>query len=256
MTLHKKGAAYGTLNSARSAIALLHRNETADPLVQRFVKGAFRIRPSKPKYEKTWDVGIVLDFLERWWPLESLSLMQLSQRLVVLLALSTAQRPQTLACIRLSQIQRSETGIEIKISDLIKTSRPEAHQPLLHLPYMANNPKLCVPTTVFKYTEVTAHSRGQEDRLIITTTKPIHAVSSETISRWIRQVLTESGIDPDFTGYSTRHAATSAAARQGVLESIIKQTAGWSARSQVFAKHYNRPITQDRRVFATTVLGR
>jgi len=104
--------------------------------------------------------------------------------------------------------------------------------------------------------EVPAQRRGQEDRLIITTTKPIHAVSSETISRRIRQVLTESGTDPDFTGYSTRHAATSAAARQGVLDSIIKQTAGWFARLQVFAKQYYRPITQDRRLFANTVLDR
>jgi len=200
---HERNATYGTLNSARSAISLITRRDVAnDPFVKRFFKGVFRLRPNKPKYIRTWDVSIVLAELEKWWPLTTLSLITLSKRLVVLIALTTAQRPQTLA-----NIKQSTVGLEIEISDLIKTSRPRAPQPLLELPFMQSDVRLCVPTTVTHYIQVTTPLRRGEDRLNLSTTKPHRAASSETIARWLEQVLVASGIAPVFfpvTGSGTQ----------------------------------------------------
>ena len=33
----------------------------------------YKARPNMPRYRVTWDVGIVLRFLARWHPMESLS---------------------------------------------------------------------------------------------------------------------------------------------------------------------------------------
>ena len=53
-------------------------------------------------------------------------------------------------------------------------------------------------------------------------TSPHSAVGSQTVSRWIRTVLSNAGIDAQYTGPSTRAAATSMAADSGVpLEDII-----------------------------------
>ncbi|KAI8428154.1 hypothetical protein MSG28_002401 [Choristoneura fumiferana] len=83
-----------------------------------------------------------------------------------------------------------------------------------------------------------------ENRLILTTKNPIHAASSQTIGRWLKQTLASSGIDTGvFSGHSTRHAATSAARRAGVSVDTIRRSAGWSAQSLTFANFYNRPIT-------------
>jgi hypothetical protein len=57
----QNGAAYGSINSLRSAIALIlgpHIGE--DSPIRRFCKGASKLRPAQPKYNTTWDPKTVL----------------------------------------------------------------------------------------------------------------------------------------------------------------------------------------------------
>ena len=64
-------------------------------------------------------------------------------------------------------------------------------------------------------------------------------MGTQTLSRWIKRTLKESGVDTGvFSAYSVRHASTSAAKRAGVSIDVIKRIAGWSKDSQVFAKYY------------------
>ena len=88
-----QGAASGTLNSERSAISLLSSVELGNnPLISRFLKGAFKIRPTKPKYTSIWSTEVVLKWAETLEPLESLDLKSLTFKAVILLALATAHR--------------------------------------------------------------------------------------------------------------------------------------------------------------------
>ncbi len=49
------------------------------------------------------------------------------------------------------------------------------------------------------------------------------AVTSSTISHWIKEFLSKSGDDPNFSAHSTRSASSSAASRVGVpVESILR----------------------------------
>ena len=59
-----------------------------------FLKGVFNLRPPVPRYKEVWDVSIALRFLKT--PISSLSLKNLSLKLVMLLSLVTAERGQTL----------------------------------------------------------------------------------------------------------------------------------------------------------------
>ncbi|XP_046468122.1 uncharacterized protein [Neodiprion pinetum] len=250
------GASYGTLNATRSAISLVSTNDmTNDWIISRFFKGIFRLRPTKPRYDETWDVGIVLTYIANLYPLESLNNQQLSERLVTLLALGTAHRVQTFSLMRLDNISHSAQGFEIRISDIIKTSRPGAFQPLLLLPYFREQPRLCIASTLKRYLEITKPLRGDCSNVLITSRKPFKSASTQTISRWIRSVLAKSGIGPEFTAHSTRHASTSAALAKGLDISAIRNTAGWSKDSQVFAEYYNRPIKSGRKDFAATVFS-
>lgn len=252
---YNSGASYGTLNSSRAAISLISTLDvTKEKMLSRFFKGIFRLRPIKPKYDEIWDVAPVLTFISNMYPLEKLSIQELSERLVTLLALGTAHRAQTFAVMQMTDITRSNDGYQIKISELIKTSRPGALQPLLLLPFFKEKPELCIAGTLEKYLDVTKSLRGDCTNVILTSRKPFKAASRETISRWIRSVLTKSGINKKFSAHSTRHAATSAALAKGIDISVIKNTAGWSQGSHVFAKFYNRPIKATRKDFATTVV--
>ena len=76
-------------------------------------------------------------------PLEELSFVQLTQKTIMLLALATAQRAQTISLIKLENIKEVNIGFEIEIADLIKTSRPGAAQPFLFIPRFDSEPRCC-----------------------------------------------------------------------------------------------------------------
>ena len=165
------------------------------------------------------------------WPLEALSLQRLTYRLILLLALATAQRTQTLQAISLPNLRQIIHGYAIEIPKLIKTSRPGTFQPLLELPRFPNNPPLCVPTTLESYVAATAPLRGSEEQLFITYTNPYRAASKDTVSRWLRTTLVLCGIDRRFPAHSTRYAASSKALKKGVSLDKIRKAACWSKES-------------------------
>nr|CAH7748607.1 unnamed protein product [Callosobruchus chinensis] len=82
--------------------------------------------------------------------------------------------------------------------------------------------------------------------------------TTQTLGRWVKSVLVESGIDTKkFTAHSTRHAATSAAARKGLHFDTIRLAAGWSKkhlRIKMFAAVYNRPLVVESKAFTETIL--
>ena len=63
------GKQYRTINTFRSAISMTHNEIDSKkvgqhPLVTRFLRGVFNSRPPAPRYTCTWNVDIVLSFLE------------------------------------------------------------------------------------------------------------------------------------------------------------------------------------------------
>lgn len=250
----ERGSSYNSLNSHRSALKLLYNRFEDEDILSRFFRGIFKLKPIFPKYNVTWDPCVVLKYLSTMFPLVSLSLQKLTFKLVTLLALVSAQRIQTLSKIQTANIKQFQNHVEIRISDLIKTSRPNRAQPLITLPFFVQKPELCVASTLLSYITRTKDIRQNTPYLFITHKKPHHKASVQTISRWVKTVLKDSGIDTSqFTGHSTRHASTSAAYRVGANIETIRKAAGWSSKSDVFAKFYNKPIFTEEN-FAETIL--
>jgi len=223
------GASYSVINTSRSAISLISlRDISQDGLITRFLKGVFKQKPTKPRYASTWDTAPVLNYIEKLPPMSKLKIKDAVEKLTILLALSTAHRLQTLALINIENISKSSSGITIKIPDQIKTSRPGSFQPDLYLPFFTTKPSLCVASCVLEYVEITKHLRDRSNkRLFISTIKPYGPASPQTIGHWIKSLLSKAGIDTEqFSAYSTRHAAVSAAFNKGVDIATIRRTAG------------------------------
>lgn len=212
--LFHSGAQYGSLNSYRSALALLlGSNISNDDRIKRFFIGVFRLKPPSPKYDTTWDTSLVLDSLSRKYPNEELTLEDLSKKCTMLLALTTAHRVQTLSKIEINNIVETSSLITIKIPELIKTSRIGSNQPTLHLPFFRQKPEICPATTLLSYIDRTKNIKGNCHYLFVSHRKPHARISPQpqTISRWIKRTLAECGVDVStFTAHSTRHASTSA----------------------------------------------
>lgn len=256
-TQKQEGKSFSTINQYKSALSLiLNFNSEQEKLLKRFLKGIYNQVPPKPKYVTTWDPQPVLTFLENLYPLEKLSLQLLSYKLITLLALISGHRIQTFSKINLENISESSDKIEIKIPEKIKTSNYNQPQPILILPFFKTRPAICLAKTINFYINKTKNLRNKESgRLILTFKKPYKPATTQTLSRWIKEVLKRSGINTDvYSSYSTRHASTSAALRGGVNIEIIRKRAGWTKNSNTFAKFYNKPLEKDQKSYAEGVL--
>lgn len=253
-SLVQKGLSYNSINVARSALSsfvLLKRGSTVGthPLISRFMKGVFNKRPPAPRYNVIWDVNVVLDFLRKLSPANTLTLKQLTLKLVMLIALITAQRSQTIYKLKISNLQLQENKASFHITDFIKQSRPGHTGFTVILQGYPVDRRLCVIHYLKYYLDCTNELRRQngvaEDQLFISFKKPHTAVSKDTISRWIGSVMEQSGVDvTQFRPHSTRAASTSAANKLGVPIKEIMCTAGWS-KAETFQRFYNKPLTQE-----------
>lgn len=244
------------LNGSRSAISLILDPEIGQSeIIKRFFRGIAKLRPPNPKYGSTWDPKVVLDHFKDVKN-EKLSLELLSKKVITLLALVTGQRIQTLSIIDIRNIVVKEDVIEIKIPERIKTSRPGISQPILILPFYKENLNICPANTLQAYLKKTESLRKDSTTLFITFMSPFRRASSQTLSRWVKDILCKSGIDTDiFSAHSTRHASTSAAKRKGINIDVIRKSAGWSENSNTFSRFYDRPIVQNLNVFGQTILN-
>lgn len=251
-----EGLSYGSLNSLRSALALVIGTHIGtDARIKRLFKGFFRLRPNKPKYNYTWDVSTVLNHIEHNY-LDLNSLEQNARKTVTLLALTTGHRAQTIASIQIDNIIVAIDRIHIKISDIIKTSGPNRNQPFIVLPYFKERPNICPARSLINYISITKLIRNNRKKLFLSYKKPHNEVSTNTISRWIKIMLEESGIDTSvFSAHSTRHASTSAARMRGVSIDEIRRTAGWTGSSTSFGRFYNRPVSNDSVSFAEAIIN-
>ena len=131
--LFESGLQYSAVNTARSALSTFLTVDNVPigchPLLKRFMKGVYEERPTLPRYGRTWDVSVVLELLKSWSPLDILSLKRLTLKLAMLLALTTAQRCQTLAVLCIRDILFLENRVEIQVKKLLKHSRPGVKMP-------------------------------------------------------------------------------------------------------------------------------
>lgn len=156
-----RGASYGTLNTYRSAISLVSKNKIGDdPLISRFMKGVFRMNPIKPKYNATWDVSIVLEYIKNQAVPES-SLTKLSEKLAILLLLTTGQRLQTIQNITIESLRETRDGFWTNVTKILKTTRPGSASTLLFLPKFTKTPELCVFSAIKEYLQRTENLRGK-----------------------------------------------------------------------------------------------
>ena len=254
--IFETGVGYSAVGTARSALSTFlwidGKPAGEHPLVCRFMRGVFNIRPALPRYEVSWDVKLVFKYLKKLHPPQSLSLKDLSLKLVMLLALLAGQRHQTLSCLDVINMSFTENAVKFRITEVLKHTRPGHHIPELVFPAYDIDERLCPVKYIIQYLKVTRDLRMKEKKLLVSYIKPHKAVTTSTISRWIKSIMIRAGIDLSiFSPYSTRAAATSKACGKVQLGTILR-TAGWS-NAKTFARFYKKPII-DHREFADAVL--
>ena len=234
--LFQQGLLYTLINTALSALsALLHRMDNNIPfgqlpLVKRFMKGVFELRPSFPKYESVWDVNKVFDYFRQKREVSELSLKELSERLTFLLLLLSGQRSQTIHLLSIASMELFPTRCVFQVKEKVKQSRVGYHIPPIVYEEYPKEPALCIVSHINEYLKRTQKLRKLEhSQLLISYIKSNKPVSRETIARWCKNVFKSAGIDTKrFSCHSSRAVSTSLAAEMlGDFDKIIRSV-GWS----------------------------
>ena len=172
-SLFKNGLSYSALNTARSAVSNIdsvspnHTPVGKHFLVCRYLKGVFNKLKPVPKYNNIWPVDTVLDFLSLFWPLDQISLKELTLKLVMLIALTTGQRCQTLTFLDTSEqyMLRNEECFNFALTEHLKQDKPGKVFGNLRL-YKYPVRELCVYETLDYYLRATKKLRSSSKLLV------------------------------------------------------------------------------------------
>ena len=145
------------------------------------------------------------------------------------------------------------SGITFLIPDLLKQSRVGNVGHRMHLRKYPSDKRLCVYTYILEYLKRTKLCRQAEKKLFVSFRRPHKAVSTDTISRWLRSIMSEAGLDKHFRPHSIRSASVSKAAAANIPMNDILSHVGWSSE-QTFCKFYLKPIATQSN-FAEAVLS-
>lgn len=242
----KEGREFNTIAGYRSAISAFHQpidgcSIGKHPRVSALMRGIFNKKPPKPKYRFIWDVDLVLGYLETLVINDNLG--KLTHKLVMLLALTSASRASEIWQLDLDYMIRMDSFYSFTLPRPTKVQKQGDSHTELKFYKFDDNKSLCVFRTLDAYIEETKSVRGEETNLLIATIQPHHKVVTSTVSRWLKEVIRDSGIEiKHFQGHSTRSASTSKALLNGASVEDIMQAAHWSNKStfQKFLKASNR----------------
>ena len=244
---YHEGKGYSTINTYHSALSttLCSMNDDRDslgshPLIARLLKGVYILRPPTPRYSSTWDVSKVTDYLKTLAPLRELSLKLLTLKTVMLCALASAQRQQTLSALDLNFRKESRDSISFVVTDRLKTSRPGKSTEITFS--SSGCASICPFAALKEYISRSETLRFRSghfvSKLFLSFIRPYNPVSPRTIARWIMSVLQSAGTDTSkFKAHSVREAATSHAYVTGTPVADILKMADWSSE-HFLRKHY------------------
>ena len=191
---------YNALNTARSALSSLVAHTDGVPFgqnyhVKLYMRGAFQTRPPCPRYSSTWDPETVLKLLKTWSPVDQIDLYKLTLKTLMLLLLVSGQRISTITQLSLDHMCISSSQIVFYIFENLKQSRPGYKNPALSFKAFTDDSQLCIVTCLHEYLARTAPIRGDDKQLFLTVKFPHRGASKDTLTRWVRSLMTLAGID-------------------------------------------------------------
>ena len=246
MCFESNNLGYSAMNTIRSALSTFicidDKPVGSHPLIVRFLRGIFVLKPALPRNICTWDTSVVLQFLKTLSPVNQLNLKELTFKTVTLTALLTSQRCQSLGLIDIRNIKISKFKVKIAFGDLLKQTRPGYQLEELTIHGFPPDRRLCIVKVMKEYLSRTVELRGDSKQLFITTKKPFRPASTQTISRWVKTTLKLAGVDMEmFTPHSVRAASASNARQMNIPLKTIMKTAGWSNKC-TFTRFYNKKV--------------
>ena len=137
-----------------------------------------------------------------------------------------------------------DTGSQIvfELNGLTKTRKTGQTCMKLSFETYPEEPLLDIVSTLRCYIKATESLR-KDQQLLISYTKPYRALTTSSVSRWIKTVMEMAGVNIEtFKAHSVRGACTSKASAKGLATGQIMKLANWK-RSSTFKRFYLKNIS-------------
>ena len=247
--LYHQGQGYRSICNAISALNnIIYLPEFSDisqhPLIRRFIKGIFNLRPPQPRYAEIWDVSIVFRFIDEWGYNEHLSLKQLTIKTATILLLLSRERINTLSSFDIENMIIDEHKCVFIPTKLLKHSRPCYVNKPVKFYVHEENPNICPVQTIKHYLDKRSNNAAHETTTFFIThgKPPFKTAHEDTISRWAKEVKPEGGTDVSkYNTHSCRSAASTGELFKGVHIADILNQGNWS-NLKTFKKYYFKNI--------------
>ena len=166
-SLFQEGMQYHSVNTIRSAVSMTHEHIEGipvgkHPMISQLLKGMYNLRPPQPRYSTTWDVDIVIRYLQSLGSNDGLSLKVLSQKLLFLMALVQASRVSELQALDLRYRTFRSEGVVFVMSILGKKRTAGAPPKQVMFGAFPDDSRLCVVQCLKRYEGVTQQYRTKE----------------------------------------------------------------------------------------------
>ena len=167
-----------------------------------------------------WTVeSVIIHIKTKWKNNENLSEKYLTYKLVILMTLTSASRASARHCLGVGFMVKSENAYIFIFHKLHKRWRKGKAPSKLYFYKYPKDEELCVVSALNAYLKRTESWRtnGEKFLLLLSYINPHVEVHSSAVSRWIKEILKETGVNVDvFKGHSTHSASTSKACLSGI----------------------------------------
>jgi integrase len=208
------------------------------PLVVAFLRSIKKLRPAKPRYAETFDPAPLLALMRKKGENKTLSRPWLVGKIVTLLYL-TGLRAGDQAQIRLSLCRLDEPRHDMILQTHVKQGHGEwvGHrvQGLPAEPMVC--PHCAVKELVSRRPKRTA--KPVDDSLFLHE-KTHKSLSAQWLSKCASTLMREAGIPEQFKPHALRGAGATKLLEEHVPEATVRRLFGWTAKSPVLDRHYNR----------------
>ena len=180
LTLQSKRVGYSAVATARSALSSFIKVDGVKvgdhPLVSRFMTGLFNQKQALPRHSETWDPQIVLNHLKTFPAIDDMSLKQLTLKLVMVMALLSAQRVQTLQSLSLEEMSTLTWKVCLSHLFCFETNNCQKGQNRHLLPITFHSypldKRLCIVELLSAYVKRTAPLKKETKQLLICHAEP------------------------------------------------------------------------------------
>ena len=223
--LYEKSCQYSSITLARSAlasvVALREYTTLSDhPLIKRFIKGVYHLRPPKPKYYSFWYADILLRYWQQREDNSPLNLLELSKKVTTLLVL--LHRINTITTFDISLITMLNDTCIFYPYELLKHDRQgKPRDKTIYKKF--ENSKLCPMAATKKYLKRRTKYNAAHAEFLFTTVRPYGPPHKDTLARWVKNTLTQAGVNTsNFSSHSCRSSASNKADMGVDLDTILK----------------------------------